>query len=415
MAASLLAKARSLIATVRAHPALNPAARTELAIDRTSRHPVDPDHLPHLNEAVAWLCRAQDATQSGGFARGYSLVFNPYFRSSGWQAAYPETTGYIIPTLLEASRELGDPSLAHRALRAADWEVDLQLETGAVQGGVVGEGRSPAVFNTGQVIFGWLAAWEHAGNDKHLAAADRAARWLVEVQEADGLWRKGNSRFALSAPTLYNARVAWALAEAGVALDNPGYLHAAGRNLRAVANQARTNGWLPHCCLTDPDRPLLHTLAYAVRGLVEGGRVLGDSAILEAGSRTAQALTKVVEPDGRMSGRYESDWTPAVPWSCLTGQVHMANNWMRLATITGDDQWLEPVESVIRFVKSTQNRLVLHEGLRGGIKGSWPVDGGYGRFEMLNWAAKYFVDALIRSRQLAEGRASERSQAYRLA
>src|SRR5688572_2721233 len=30
------------------------------------------------------------------------------------------------------------------------------------------------------------------------------------------------------------------------------------------------------CCLTDPFRPLLHTTAYAIRGLLEGGRVRSE-------------------------------------------------------------------------------------------------------------------------------------------
>ena len=31
--------------------------------------------------------------------------------------------------------------------------------------------------------------------------------------------------------------------------------------------------------------------------------------------------------------------------------------------------------------------------IAGGVKGSFPVSGGYGPYEYLNWAAKFFVDA----------------------
>jgi hypothetical protein len=81
----------------------------------------------------------------------------------------------------------------------------------------------------------------------------------------------------------------------------------------------------------------------------------------------------------------------------------MANNWMRLHSITGEPRWLEPVPRVLRFLKSTQNRTSRDDGLRGGIKGSYPVDGGYGRYELLNWAAKYFADALMRHSALGGG------------
>lgn len=393
---------------------LNGTARGESRVDRHGGHPVG-DPRAHLDEALEWLCRAQDSSADDGFARGYSVAWNPHFGARGWQPSYPETTGYIIPTLLEASVELDRPDLGQRALRAAGWEIELQLENGAVQGGVVGQGRTPAVFNTGQVMLGWLAALEDRSDPRYAWATRRAGEWLVSVQERDGLWRKGNSQFALAGPTLYNARVAWALAEAGVSLGEGEFLDAARRNLRAVARRVASNGWIPDCCLTDPVRPLLHTLAYAVRGLVEGGRVLSDDEILGAGIRTARALADRVREDGWMGGRYDSSWEPAVEWSCLTGSLQMCNNWMRLSLITGDAGWLDPVDPVLRFVEATQNRTSSDPGLRGGIKGSWPIDGDYGRYEVLNWATKYLVDGLIRRRQIADGRGARPGAPSRLA
>src|SRR6266700_1001966 len=143
-------------------------------------------------------------------------------------------------------------------------------------------------------------------------------------------------------------------------------------------------------------RPLLHTLAYAIRGFLEGGRALGDSGLVNTAERTARALAETVRADGWMPGRYCADWSPAVRWSCLTGEAQMANNWIRLAEITRDAQWLEPVFAVLRFLKRTQNRRSREPGLRGGIKGAWPVGGGYGAYEVLSWATKFFADALMR-------------------
>ena len=74
----------------------------------------------------------------------------------------------------------------------------------------------------------------------------------------------------------------------------------------------------------------------------------------------------------------------------------MANNWMRLAEITGDGKWLEPVPAVLAFLKRSQNRTSRDSGLRGGIKGAWPLGGGYGAYEVLSWATKFFADALMR-------------------
>jgi uncharacterized protein YyaL (SSP411 family) len=318
----------------------------------------------------------------------------------GWQPSYPETTGYIIPTWFEAARVLGRPALAERALRAARWEIAVQLPSGAVRGGVIGEPESPAVFNTGQVLLGWLAAWRETRDRSFEKAARRAATWLVGAQGPDGHWRK-SSQFAGDGLSLYNARTAWALAEAGQTFQDESFTDSAARQLRATAGLQHANGWLPDCCLSDPVRPLLHTVAYAVRGLLEGGRLLNDAVLVGAAGRAASALARTVRGDGWMPGRFAADWSGAVPWSCLTGQAQMVNNWIRLFDITGDRAWLEPVPAVLRFLKRTQNRDTGDPGLRGGIKGSFPVSGGYNRWQTLNWATKYFADALLRHGRVA--------------
>lgn len=400
--------------SILAQPLLHPELRAEIAADHNGGHPVARAHRPHLLAALEWLVRSQDATPDDGSSRGYSPGFSPYWNGRGWQPSYPETTGYLIPTLIEAARRLDRSDLRARALRAAQWEIELQLESGAVQGGVVGAGRSPAVFNTGQVLLGWVAAYEETGEPAYADAARRAGEYLVRKQESSGRWRDGNSDFARKDTTVYNARVAWALAEAGAVLDEPAFTEAAGRNLRRVAALQHTNGWFPHCCLVDPSKPLLHTLGYTIRGLLEGARVLGDEQLLAAAIKPARAIHDRVREDGWLPGRFHPDWSGAVEWSCLTGNAQLVNSWVRLWTMTGDDTWLDPVDRVLRFIKRTQNRESPDPGIRGGIKGSAPIDGEYGRHELLNWSTKFFADALMRHEDAQRGD-NRPDDAFRLA
>jgi len=165
--------------------------------------------------------------------------------------------------------------------------------------------------------------------------------------------------------------------------------------VETAAARQTPDGWFPDCDLSDPERPLLHTIAYTIRGLLEGGRVRGRPDLVESAQRGARRLIAEVRDDGWMPGRFAPGMKRAVPWSCLSGNAQSCNCWLRLHDITGDDSWLEPIPRVLRFLESTQDTGAAERGLRG-IHGAWPVDGDYGAYEILNWATKFFADAIMR-------------------
>jgi len=41
--------------------------------------------------------------------------------------------------------------------------------------------------------------------------------------------------------------------------------------------------------------------------------------------------------------------------------------------------------------------------LRGGVPGSWPVWGDYGRLMILNWATNFFAEALLAEQTITSG------------
>jgi hypothetical protein len=177
-------------------------------------------------------------------ARGYNLGWDFFFGTTGWQPSYPETTGYIIPTFFDAAEYLGNPQLRGRAFRMADWEIEVQLPEGAVMSGSIGSTPTPAVFNTGQVILGWLRAYNEGCDEKHMAAAVRAGNYLVEVQDADGSWRRDSSAFAHRSATTYNARVGWALLLLGDQTGDHRYSDVGRQNIEyTLSHRMRTAGF----------------------------------------------------------------------------------------------------------------------------------------------------------------------------
>ena len=363
------------------------------------RHPVG-ETRAHVRAAMEWLCRAQDAGE-GGVARSYSLRWKRSHRRRGWLAAYPETTGYIIPTFLDFAGLTGEKEYRDRALRMAEWEVAIQMESGAVQGGVIGFPPTPAIFNTGQVLFGWARACQESGDERFLHAASRAADFLAAAQDPDGSWRRHGSRYARAGVNVYDARTAWGLLEASRITGQACHRDAAVANLDFALTRQRENGWFQDCCLDDDERPLLHTLAYAMEGFLEGGVILEDSRYIRAAGRAADALLARQRPDGSLAGRFDRDWQPAARWSCLTGDAQTSIVWFRLAELTGESRYIEAGRRMNRYLMSTQDLTARDDGIRGGIKGSDPIHAEYGTYEYLNWAAKFFADALLLEERLA--------------
>ncbi|MFZ5568863.1 MAG: hypothetical protein ACOZF0_00555 [Thermodesulfobacteriota bacterium] len=370
-------------------------AKKEVSQDKQGGRQNDRSDRDHLLETINWLCRAQDSSPDGGVARGYHATRWRGYLPRGWQASYPETTGYIIPTMLAASDHLNQPNLRDRAFRMADWEIDIQLPSGAVMGSVVTARPLPAVFNTGQVIFGWLAVFKLTNTEKYIKAAAKAADYLMQVQESDGAWRSGNSQYALSSSTVYNTRAAWALIELGLHMDHAGYVTAGRNNIEFALKRQKENGWFSDNCLSDPARPLLHTIVYATRGILESGMRLNENRYVNAALRTLDALCNCQREDGGIPGRLDEHWNAMVSWDCVTGDAQAAIAWLRANALTGDPKYRLASRKAIDFVKKTQNLRHPNPGIRGGVKGSFPFDGEYGRFEMLNWAAKFFCDALL--------------------
>jgi uncharacterized protein YyaL (SSP411 family) len=350
-----------------------------------------------LRAAIDWICRAQDASGDGGVARSYSIAYHRFFKRRGWLPSYPETTGYIIPTLFDYAKRVNREDVFARAVRMADWESKVQMPNGAVMGGTVDAPPAPAVFNTGQVIFGWVRAFQETGRQRYLDSAVRAGDFLLSAQDADGAWRKSLGHFASAQMTsyTYNTRSAWALLQLSDAAADRKYRDAAVRNIDFAVTEQLPNGWFRNNCLWDPVRPLLHTIAYALRGILEVGIALRKEAYIAAVRKAADALVVRQRADGSLAGRWTCDWEPAVTFSCLTGNVQMGTVWAGLYRATSDEAYLQALSKANRFTQSVQWLGTGNLGLDGGISGAFPFHGRYGRFEVLNWAAKFFADSLM--------------------
>lgn len=348
----------------------------------------------HLNAAIGWLLMAHRASKDGGVPHSYDI------RRRVWNASYPETTGYIIPTLLDHALHFDAPASAAAALGMADWEIEVQLPDGGVRAGTMAaDVVVPTTFNTGQVLFGWARAYQATQEQRYADALRRAADWLVAAQDEDGAWRRFPSPYAPgSGAKAYNTRTAFGLVRAWQALGERRWLDAAVFNADWALRVAQPNGFLPHNCLTDHPAPLTHTLAYSMRGLLEVGVAAKEQRYVDHAVRMADAIAAHQRPDGAVPGRYRADWQPAASWTCITGNSQLAINWLRLMRITGDARYARFANAANLYNMRVQNLNETSPALAGGLKGSMPIDEEYMTWRYPNWATKFFVDALMLER-----------------
>ena len=346
-------------------------------------------HKDHLQGAIDWLCRAQDVrdaeSDAGGVSAGWSF-------EDGWLPAYPETTGYIIETFLAAADILKQPDLIVRAQRMIDWELSIQLPDGAFPGHFGEAGSRPVIFNTGQIMHGLIAGYSQLGRADCLEAAIQAGHWLVQQQDEDGCWRQYEHN---NVPHVYNTRATWALLATGLLAAEPDQVAAARHNLDWALTRQTPCGWFADNAFVPDRAPFTHTIAYAIRGLLESGVLLDEDRYLQAAVVAGQGLAKAQRKDGWLAGTYRDDWVTDAGYCCLTGLAQMSLNWTRLAQITGDEGFRNHARAGLAYLKTTQKLDTTDPVVRGGIAGSSPIWGDYSRFEYPNWAAKFFADALL--------------------
>jgi len=332
----------------------------------------------HLKMAGEWLLKAQAASGSEGYAHSYSLF-------DGWHAAYPETTGYIVPSLLALWKHSGDTRYRESAMSAGKWLLKIQEPDGSF----LDLSGKKAVFDTGQIIGGFLALYHETQEERYLTAATKAGDFLVAEQDPDGKW----SKFSYNdIPHSYYSKVSANLLELYKTCGKSIYRGHAASNVNWVIAQQADNGYFSRMAFGEKDHPYLHTISYTLEGLLEGFRVLGDRNVFMRVKKAVDAL--VSSGGGLLWAQYDERWRPIKNERCLTGLAQWSKLLIDLYSIEGTHDYLENAVNTLQYVKSKQ-LLNGGENIKGAIPGSVPVWGSYFGFAFNNWTVKFYIDALL--------------------
>jgi len=265
---------------------------------------------------------------------------------TGHPNAYPEVSGYIIPTLLKC----GDKEFAARLTR---WLLCGQRADGSFPDP---DGGKSYVFDTGQVLRGLLVAT----TPELVPGSREAMRRTVDYLMAQML-EKGSKGF----PPCYNRPnipesvhlyVLPPLVEAAALLQDQQVRESA---LRCLEHYIRGADFLR-------EEDLTHFLAYELEALIDLDRAELAQPVLDH-------LREAQKSDGSVRG------LGGVDWVCTPGLAQLAICWYKLG------QW-QPADKALSWLESRQEST-------GGFKGSYGPGAAYKQEVEVSWAPKFYLDA----------------------
>lgn len=340
----------------------------------------------HLQLSIDWLIKSKQP--SGGSSAYHAPLL-------GWIKPYPETTGYIIPTLIDYHHYAEDELAFRTAVDFGEWLLSIQSGEGYWFAGQHPPKKQEAsVFNTGQILFGLISLYKETKDSKWLTSLDKATEWLCSSIDRNGYWKEGHYRGFN--PTYYS-RVAWPILLASTVLDNDTYRNKAILVLDTLIKKRNPNGTFSGWGFDEHGSAFTHTIAYTLRGFMESSILINDWE--SYGAKTERALQKFYTlselNNGRLDGEYNEQYSGKKTYSCITGNFQIALCLMRWYEKNNDLRLMNSASKLIEYSVKCQTSTDSILSHKGAIPGSKPFWGRYMTLRYPNWSAKFCADALL--------------------
>ncbi|MGK0366378.1 MAG: hypothetical protein ACI85O_003451 [Saprospiraceae bacterium] len=335
---------------------------------------------------LKWIQKSIDCNNGNGSSAFFSRYRHPL---RGWSPAYPETTGYLIPTLFDYAEYLKEDKWRDYAVKCADWLLRVQRPSGGFPSNYE-DNPKLSVFNTAQILLGLLRTYEETGQAVYADACTRAYNWLLSGLE-DGIWNDHN--YISGYTPAYYTRVTWPM------LLVCKKLNLAGEERLNEVNELFIEKINPNYSIKDwsffADKPAFtHTIAYTIRGFLEFSELSNNTQLLKKAKVCISNLISTKSKVGKTAGTYDENWKGDFSFTCVTGLFQLAIICFRLNEITGEAKWKK---KGVDFMKEGNKAIPNIDPLtdKYAIPGSLPLTGNYMRFKYPNWAAKFYLDAVL--------------------
>jgi len=322
------------------------------------------EHLENaLDLNLHWIKNSFAHNQNKG-SSGSSNIFGRF------SSPYPETTGYLLPTLLLASNYLNNPSLKDLALDQIDFFYSIRNEDGSFYQSL--ENKKPIVFDTGQILLGLSAVYQKHPSHRILELISGSQSWLLSNLNEKGAFTKYNYHPGYN-PSYYS-RVFWAMFGANKILKhkNQANLLEGYNNLLSLKNN---NLSFKNWHFTSQSEAFTHTIIYTLRGLWESAVLLNDFSTQEyVKLALSDIITRFKKEGNTFYGAYDHNWKANKSFQCSTGNAQLA---ILLLKVFRKEVDLDIIYSLIVTLLSNQKKSGQNKGA---VSSSIPLWGKYQRF-----------------------------------
>ncbi|MDD5638835.1 MAG: methyltransferase domain-containing protein [Candidatus Pacebacteria bacterium] len=258
--------------------------------------------------------------------------------------AYPEVSGYFIPTLYQ----WGEKKLA-KAL--AQWLISQQNKDGSFSA----PDGIPYTFDTGQVIRGFLTVINDMPQVKQPLI--KACDWLIKQIDSNGKINTPSLKMWNNiADDRIHLYVLSQLVEAGKKLNKKKYIQSAYRALEYYKKRE--------------DLLEFNTLSHFYGYILEA---LYDLEEYDLVNKALKNTAKIQRKNGGIFAYPDSSWV------CIPGTAQLAIVFYKAGMIKNGNK-------ALRFLEKVQNS-------SGGFYGSIGLGADYFPFEEISWAVKFYLDA----------------------
>lgn len=348
----------------------------------------------NLQGTFEWIEESFRVTGDGGSSAYYRLA-------DGWKGSYPETTGYLVPTLYEYGKYSGQSKYNVLAKNAADWLISIQAEEGGWQGLQVDETCDLRIFNSGMILDGLISAYIYEGDKKYLESAKKGMHWILGKTDSDNLFSENNVVGGGTFDTLVCACLLMVIQF----LDEPERIDLEAKMkeiLNSHLEMQTDTDWFNNCNFVKDGSALLHHLGYTIDGLLISAEILEDDFLYQKAKKAARRLLSTFEVNNALPAYLFEDWSFKNDLGkgytiCLTGLSQIAIVFQKIGKKENDKRFTSAALKINDLICSISNFESNNKGLSFGVPGSYPINGNYQKFQMVNWAAKYHAESLLLS------------------